>query len=105
LKSGLWHMVCTEHELRWLATLPSGTAGRQAKAVFSAKEALYKTQYPLTGALLAFDAVDIDLDVADERFTATFRVQAGPIEPGTRLQGRLAFVDDMIAAAMTLPHA
>ena len=105
LKSGLWHMVCTEHELRWLSALPAGTAGRHAKAVFSAKEALYKAQYPLTGALLPFDAVDIDLDVAQERFTATFRVHAGPFEPGTRLHGRLVSADDMIAAALTLPYA
>jgi 4'-phosphopantetheinyl transferase EntD len=102
LKSGLWHMVCTEHELRWLAALPPGSAGRQAKAVFSAKEALYKTQYPLTGMVLAFDAVDIDVDVAAESFTATFRVTAGPFEPGTRMHGRLAFGPELIAAAITL---
>jgi enterobactin synthetase component D len=102
LKSGLWHLVCTEHELRWLGALPPGSAGRHAKAVFSAKEALYKTQYPLTGEVLAFDAVDIDIE--EDRFTATFRVQAGPLPAGTRLHGRLAFGPDLIAAAITLPH-
>jgi 4'-phosphopantetheinyl transferase EntD len=104
LKSGLWHMVCTEHELRWLSALPAGAAGLHAKAVFSAKEAVYKTQYPVTGALLAFDAVDIDIDLDGECFTATFRVQAGPITAGTRLHGRLSFGRDLIAAAITMLH-
>jgi 4'-phosphopantetheinyl transferase EntD len=102
LESGLWHMVCTDHELQWLAALPPGSAGRQAKAVFSAKEAVYKTQYPLTGVVLAFDAVDIDLDVAAGGFTATFRVTAGPFEPGARMHGRLALGPELIAAAITL---
>jgi 4'-phosphopantetheinyl transferase EntD len=102
LQSGLWHMVCTDHELQWLGALPSGTAGRRAKAVFCAKEALYKAQYPVTGAVLAFAAVDIDFE--GDRFTATFRVTAGPFVPGMCLHGQLACVRELLAAAITVPH-
>ncbi|MDJ0823306.1 MAG: 4'-phosphopantetheinyl transferase superfamily protein [Paracoccaceae bacterium] len=42
--------------------------GTDAKRVFSAKEAIYKAQYPLTGAFLGFDAVRVDLAAGLARF-------------------------------------
>lgn len=48
--------VCTPAER---AALPGGDA--DAIAVFSAKEAFYKAQYPLTGAFLEPEALAIDL--------------------------------------------
>lgn len=62
LPSDLWDTICTEKELAWLATHPTDQQGLLAKQIFTAKEASYKAQYPLTGRLIGFDAVEINLE-------------------------------------------
>ncbi|WP_084354168.1 4'-phosphopantetheinyl transferase family protein [Primorskyibacter flagellatus] len=57
LDADLWPDILTPQEVDWLMCQPEPTRGRHAKAIFSAKEAVYKAQYPLTGRVLGFDAV------------------------------------------------
>jgi 4'-phosphopantetheinyl transferase EntD len=59
--------------------------------VFSAKEAAYKCQFPLTGSLFDFDAMSICLSPDDGSFVATFERPAGLLVVGTRISGRFAF--------------
>ena len=56
-------------------------------AVFVAKEATYKAQYPITGALFDFHALSVIL--TDDIFTATFQQAIPPFAPGDCLSGRL----------------
>jgi len=62
LEEPLWPTVLTPAERAWLATRPASERGRLAKQVFSAKECAYKTWYPLTGRVLDFSEVHLDLD-------------------------------------------
>ena len=59
LAPDLWDTICTPVERTWLATRPEADRGLQAKRIFSAKEALYKAQYPLTRRLLEFREVEV----------------------------------------------
>ncbi|MBN9886025.1 4'-phosphopantetheinyl transferase family protein [Salipiger abyssi] len=56
--------VATPQELASLAPLP---ARKAAARIFSAKEAAYKAQYPLTRCLFGFDAMQADLPAGEMR--------------------------------------
>jgi 4'-phosphopantetheinyl transferase EntD len=89
----------------------SAPAGAEPDAVdlprllFSAKEAVYKAWFPLTGRWLGFDDVELSIDVARARFRARLLV-AAPVVGGARLTdftGRWALEDGIIATAVVVP--
>jgi 4'-phosphopantetheinyl transferase EntD len=83
LEPELWETVLTPEER---ASLPEGpAAGLQAKRIFSAKEATYKAQYPLSSTLLEFH--DLAVGLERDAFTARFARPAGPLRQGTVLRG------------------
>lgn len=91
----LWPVVCCVDEL---AALPD-TDRRQAVArVFSAKEAVFKAQYPLTGAMIGFDAVEVRLQA--DGFTARFRQTVGPFAAGHEMAGRSAGLCGVIVSGV-----
>lgn len=96
--------ICGPAERTWLASLPPERQGILARAIFSAKESAYKCQYPLSGRLLDFQAMHIEIDPAASRFAARFAVDAGPFPAGFSLRGRLAIADGYIATAAVLGH-
>jgi 4'-phosphopantetheinyl transferase EntD len=59
LAPDLTDIICTKPERDWLANLPD--PGLAAKMIFSAKEAVYKAQYPLTGKVIGFDEVTLEI--------------------------------------------
>jgi 4'-phosphopantetheinyl transferase EntD len=59
LAPDLVEVICTAQERAWLADEPN--PGLAAKVIFSAKEAIYKAQYPLTGRVIGFDAVTLEM--------------------------------------------
>jgi 4'-phosphopantetheinyl transferase EntD len=65
LKQELWPRVCTDAELRWIASLPAPSQASAATLVFCAKEAFYKCQYPVTGERLSFDDVHVEIRDSD----------------------------------------
>jgi 4'-phosphopantetheinyl transferase EntD len=60
VKPELWNSICTPSEVGWLQSLPGGQQVGAATLVFSAKEAFYKCQYPLTGQFLGFHDVRVE---------------------------------------------
>jgi 4'-phosphopantetheinyl transferase EntD len=75
------------------------------RLVFSAKEAIYKAWFPLTGRPLGFEDVALSLDVAGRTFRAALLVD-GPIVGGVRLtelHGRWAVQDGVIGTAVAVP--
>lgn len=62
LDADLWPDILTSQEVDWLMRQPEPTRGRHAKAIFSAKEAVYKAQYPLTGRMLSFGDITVRLN-------------------------------------------
>ena len=75
--------------------LESGTAPLTSLhhiAVFSAKEAAYKCQFPLTGSVLGFDALSIRLMPQSHSFVARFEESVGSFRAGDTLDGRYVLV-------------
>ena len=68
LRPELERMICTPPERAWLDSQPSARRGQLGKLFFSAKEAFYKAQYPLTRAYLDFRDVDLHLDLPGGTF-------------------------------------
>ena len=60
VREELYRHVFTETEIAVLAA--TGRPERLASTVFSAKEALYKAQYPLTAAWVGFKDVSVEID-------------------------------------------
>ncbi|MEY7979507.1 4'-phosphopantetheinyl transferase [Streptomyces pilosus] len=81
------------------------------RLLFSAKEAVYKAWFPLTGKWLDFEEADIDLfpddgETARGGFRAALLVP-GPLVGGRRVShfsGRWAAGDGLIATAIAVPH-
>ncbi len=98
LKEALWRRVCTAAERERLRDLPD--PGLMGKILFSAKEAVYKCQYPLTTQFLGFHAVE--LEIGEGAFRAVFRQEAGEFKPGDEMTGRYLVEDGLVATACEL---
>lgn len=100
LKESLWRRVCTPKERDWLHELPE--PGLTGKIVFSAKEAVYKCQYPITSMFLGFHAVEVEL--GDGSFQVVFQQEAGEFRPGDVMSGRYLVEEGLVATACELPR-
>jgi enterobactin synthetase component D / holo-[acyl-carrier protein] synthase len=60
VKAELWPSICTLKEILWLRSLPEASRVGAATLIFSAKEAFYKCQYPLTRERLTFHDARVD---------------------------------------------
>ncbi len=98
LKEALWRRVCTPRERDWLAGLSE--PGLTGKVLFSAKESVYKCQYPITTQFLGFHAVELEID--DGAFRATFQQAAGEFQPGDVMSGRYLVEEGLVASACEL---
>ena len=98
LKESLWRRVCTAKERDWLHELSA--PGLTGKILFSAKESVYKCQYPLTTKFLGFHAVEVEL--GDESFQAVFQQEAGEFKPGDVMTGHYLVEDGLVATACEL---
>jgi len=56
----LWPRICTQEELETLSRLDPQARSRAATLIFTAKEAFYKCQFPLTGEWIEFEEVAIE---------------------------------------------
>lgn len=98
LQEALWRRVCTPNERDWLHDLPE--PGLSGKILFSAKESVYKCQYPLTTTFLGFHAVEIE--IGDGDFRAVFQQEAGEFQPGDVVSGRFLVEEGLVATACEL---
>jgi len=78
LEQDLWDLLCTKKERQWMAGLPSKERGLMARLLFSAKEAVYKSQYRVTKRFLEFEDVELEVDT----HACTF--QARLLAPGLK---------------------
>lgn len=102
LNPDLLPTICSPAEV---ARIGGADQGMLAKVIFSAKEAAYKAQYPLTETLFGFDHLDVVLSPEKGRFTAQFLQSAGQFEIGDTLHGRFAMVMGQIITAVTIDPA
>ncbi|WP_299024007.1 4'-phosphopantetheinyl transferase [uncultured Sulfitobacter sp.] len=94
--------VCTRNERVWLGQQPATERGLMAKLIFSAKEAAYKAQYPLSGALFGFEVLELVIDRSKSRFTASFLQSQGPFAAGAILAGSYAHAAGLLVTGVAV---
>jgi enterobactin synthetase component D / holo-[acyl-carrier protein] synthase len=107
VKTELWRGICTPAETAWLGSLPQSEQAAAATLIFSAKEAFYKCQFPLTQERLGFHVVSVEIPawglgqgffrIHPQQDLALHRYAAWP------LQGQYLFHEQFITTAMALP--
>ena len=109
VKVALWAAICTQREIAWLRSLPQPEQAAVATLIFSAKEAFYKCQYPLTRERLNFhDAVVESVTQPASMGTFTIRpMRRIALEDHTvmPLQGRYLFHREEVTAGIAIPVA
>lgn len=105
LESSLLPEICTKAEQHWLGTQPEAERGILAKLIFSAKEATYKAQYPITKRLFGFQTLEITLDRDATRFEARFLRDEGVFVAGSLLSGAYVYAAGLLVTGMALGHS
>lgn len=104
LPEGVERRIIRPDEQHLLAPSDAGVAAVD-RLIFSAKEAVYKAWFPLTGQWLGFLDARLELDTAAQRFVAHLTVDP-PMIDGRLLhafEGRYASVGGIIVTAVEVP--
>lgn len=99
LRAEDWDTILLPIEQGWLRRKSQADRGYLAKVAFSAKEAAYKAQYPISRTLFGFEVMTVEL--SDGQFSARFQHSIGPFPEGFRISGRFARTDGHI---LTVAH-
>jgi 4'-phosphopantetheinyl transferase EntD len=98
--------IASYEERARLRELAAGTPGVSwDRLLFSAKESVYKTWFPLAGRWLDFESADIVIDGPGATFTARLLVP-GPLANGsplTMLRGHWLSSQGLLVTAITVP--
>ena len=100
VKPGLERMVCFGDERAWVDAAGQGEAGRRVRAVFCAKEAVYKAFHPTTGRVWRFAEVAVAIDLEGTRFEARLPDDA----PVAAIEGRLLRRSGWLIAGVEWPR-
>ncbi len=100
LAEGLWPRVLLPAERAFVDALPGPERGLVAMLHFSAKEAFYKCQYPLTRRFLEFQDVEVRFELERNSFRA--RLQVAPKNDDFALAGQFAWGDELLVTAVEL---
>jgi enterobactin synthetase component D / holo-[acyl-carrier protein] synthase len=97
LKRDLWHLTLLDVEVAYLETLDASVQGRRALTLFSAKEALYKAQYPRSGSFMSYTSLRVDLGEAG-LLTCTFQEAVDGFSKGFVVHGRWLDENELVTA-------
>lgn len=97
----LWDTILRPEEQIWLSRQPVADRGTLAKIIFSAKEAAYKAQYPLSQSLFGFDTLELSL--TPRQFSARFQQAVSPFAAGDVISGHILRVDGAIVTLALIP--
>ena len=101
LSADLVPMICTSAEVAWCGDQRAGKTD-WPKLIFSAKEAVYKCLFPLTGAFLEFHDVAVMPEPRSGRFTASLLTTIPSVLRLDAVDGRFAWDDDVVMTGVTL---
>jgi 4'-phosphopantetheinyl transferase EntD len=109
VKLELWPSLFRDREVLWLNALPPLQQVAAATLMFSAKEAFYKCQYPLTREWLSFHDVWIEVP-AWGAGQGVFNIHASrgiafASHAVLPLQGRFLFHESFVTAGLAVPAA
>jgi 4'-phosphopantetheinyl transferase EntD len=97
LERNLWHLILCDEEITYLETLKTSIQERRALVIFSAKEALYKAQFPWSHKYVDFKAVQIRLN-EDGTLLCIFQSDIAPFQSGFVASGRWSDEMEVISA-------
>lgn len=104
LKRELWRHTMLPREIEALEALDASVRGRRALAQFSAKEALYKAQYPRSERFMGFMALHVAIE--GERVVCTFEERVDPYPVGFVAHGRWRITDSgEVLTAVWIPES
>jgi 4'-phosphopantetheinyl transferase EntD len=101
LDRSMLDLVLTPGERRWLRAQPDALQPMLPIVIFSAKEAYYKCQYPITHGFLDFQDVELSIEWEAGRFEAQIRKEGWPAAVA-RLAGRLLVADGRVSCGVML---
>ncbi len=101
LERALFRRILTEVERAWISDAAESDQPVLAKRVFSAKEAVYKCQYPLSRTFLEFADVEL-APFTGTTFTAMLRKRAPPFGEGHTFTGRQALRSGLVVSAVAI---
>jgi len=87
LERSLWHLIMRDEEIAYLENLGTSIQERRALVIYSAKEALYKAQFPWTQIFVDFKAVQIRLN-ENGSLECIFQRDISPFQSGFIARGR-----------------
>jgi len=103
---GMLGLIALEEECVRLRELAAGTPGTSwDRLLFTAKESVYKTWFPLARRWLGFESADVVIDAHAGTFTARLLVH-GPVvngSPLTMLHGRWLAARGILMTAIVVP--
>ena len=88
--------MAVEAEHAWVGTDAGGGVVNADRLLFTIKEAIYKTWFPVAQRWLGFDDAYVAIDAARAEFEARILID-GPI---SEVHGRYASVDGIVIAAI-----
>jgi len=96
-------LICTAGEREWLAEQELSSRRHLRTLLFSAKEAAYKCQYPLTRQILGFLDLEVQVDLEAEQFSVRAVAQDSRlVELTQRMAGRMLWRDGLVFTAASL---
>ncbi|WP_035644282.1 4'-phosphopantetheinyl transferase [Bradyrhizobium sp. ORS 285] len=101
LDRAMQDLVLTPAERQWVATQREELRPTLPILIFSAKEAYYKCQYPVTSGFLDFQDVELAIDWASGTYTARVLKPAWPAAVAC-LSGRFLIDDDRVGCGVEL---
>jgi 4'-phosphopantetheinyl transferase EntD len=105
----IWPTICGVEEAAWVGSLADAAQSAAVALLFSAKEAFYKCQYPLTGEWLDFHDLRITAECwpsPSGRFTVQPARNLAIAALGFRQWvGRYLFHEEFVAAGFALPQS
>lgn len=101
LDDDLWPAVLTDGERAALRHWPARARSRVATLFFAAKEAAFKAQSPLTGALPEFDDATVEI-TGPSHVSVRLEREVGMLRAGTVLDGRFGHADGRVLTCMAL---
>lgn len=102
LRPGVARRVCTRAELEWVQRAEPSERDARACTLFSAKEAFYKAQYPLTGRYLSFQAARVEVQEAEGRWSLESLCPSGPLRAGSRFEGSFVQRAGLVVTALVI---
>ena len=102
LQRDLWRLTMREEEATYLNGLKTSIQEHRALVIFSAKEALFKAQYPWSRLHVNFKAIQVCLDEGGT-FKGIFRKDIAPFRKGFIAKGRW-FCEEEVVTTVSIPN-